>query len=62
MLKVFASQKALSGFSSMIPGFNFRIPKQATTAQENFLFSSPLRSFLSLFLAKPFMADLLISL
>ncbi len=59
MLKVFASQKTLSGFSSMIPGFNSRIPPQATTTQEIYLFSSPLPSFLSLFLVKPLMANLL---
>jgi hypothetical protein len=59
MLKVFASQKTLSGFSRMIPSFNSRISPQATTTQEYFLFSSPLPSFLSLFLIKPLMANLL---
>lgn len=62
MLKVFASQKAFSGFSRMIPILNSNTSPNAATAHAHHHFSSPLLPFLSLFLVMPRMASLLNSL
>lgn len=62
MLKVFASQKAFSGFSSIIPGLNSTISPQISTKQVNRHFSNPPLPFSSFFQVMLPEADLLGSL